>query len=148
MSNAVYDRVDKDGVIVGRGVKFFCEGDSLTKQAMKDECDINKIMAKYERQGIITHVAKREAYFADVSEVPDFAMAISVVEKASEMFMSLPAKLRARFDNDPAKYVEFCANPANEKELVELGLKAAPEVMTPLEVKVVNPVVPAGGSGA
>ena len=32
-------------------------GPSRTKQAFKEECDVNNILRKYEKTGLITHVA-------------------------------------------------------------------------------------------
>lgn len=141
--NEIFDRTDPvTGEVIGRGVRTFTEGPSLTKQSMKDECDINGIMKRFERTGLITHNATRQAYFSDVSDVPDFAGAVDVVRKAEAMFMSLPAKLRARFDNDPASYVQFCTDPANRDEMVQLGLVEVPTVVAPIKVEVTNPVVP------
>lgn len=140
--NVIYDRVNEQGEIIGRGVKTVNDEPSLTKQSMKAECDINNIMKRFERTGLITHNAARQAYFADVSEVPDFAAAVATVRKAEDMFMSLPAKLRARFDNDPAAYVAFTADPANKDEMISLGLIDKEPVVAPVEVVVTNPVVP------
>lgn len=138
--NEIYDRLDpKTGEVVGRGVRTVCEDPSRTKQSMKEECDINGIMRRFERTGLITHNAQRESYFADVSEVPDFAAAVDVVRKAEEMFLSLPAKLRLQFDNDPAKYVNFCSDAANLEKMQELGLVDKPEVPPVVQVEVVNP---------
>jgi len=144
MKQEFYDRLDpRTGEVISRGLRTVIEGDSLTKQSMRDECDINKIMERFEKGKIITHTANREAYFADVSQVPDFAAAVEIVRKAEEMFMSLPAKLRSRFDNDPAAYVQFTADPANRDEMVALGLIPKPEpAPAPVEVVVTNPVVP------
>lgn len=135
--NKLVDRVDVNGEIIGRRVLTICDEPSLTKQSMRDECDVNGIMQRFERTGLIAHTSQREAYFADVSAVPDFAQAIAVVEKAENMFMSLPAQLRAKFGNDAANYVQFCANPANSDEMVKLGL-AEPKKVEPVATPVVE----------
>ena len=36
--------------------RLYCEDVSLTKQSFKDECDINNIMNKWVKNGILTHV--------------------------------------------------------------------------------------------
>jgi hypothetical protein len=36
--------------------------------------------------------------------------------------MALPANIRSRFDNDPAKLIDFMENPANREEAESLGL--------------------------
>lgn len=145
MPNVIEEVKDADGNVIRRRVRTVFTKPSRTKQSMKEECDINGIMRRFEKTGVITHNAKREAYFADVSEVPDFAQAIEVVRKAEEMFMTLPAKVRLKFENDPAQYVRFCADPANKDAMVELGLMdKAPEQVVQ-KVEVVNPQAPAEG---
>jgi len=143
MKIVIEDRVDSNGEVVGRRVRHYCEDVSRTKQSMRDECDINGIMLKYEKTGTIAHVEKRDAYFADVSAVPDFAQAIAVVEQAESMFMSLPAKVRKEFDNDAVKYVEFCADPNNLPRMRELGIASPEPVAVVQKVEVINQPVPA-----
>jgi hypothetical protein len=41
------------------------------------------------------------------------------------MFMSLPAKIRSRFQNDPGAFLDFVQNPENRDEMIELGLAKA-----------------------
>lgn len=103
-------------------VGLLCEDPSLTKQSEAASCDINKIMAKYERSGILQHVNANEAFYADVSNVPDYQAALEVVRKADDLFMSLPADIRARFDNDPAEYLKFVGDPANKELMGKLGM--------------------------
>lgn len=102
---------------------------SMTQQHLKDACNINKIMAKYEKTGLVTHINQRAAQYGDFSEVTDFQGALEKIAGANNMFMDLPAEIRQRFDNDPVYFVEFCSDPANIGELRELGL-AEPEIVT------------------
>ena len=44
---------------------------------------------------------------------------------AQEQFAALDAAVRSRFDNDPAKFLEFTADPANADEMVKMGLAVA-----------------------
>lgn len=142
--NEIIEIKDDAGNLVRRRVVTVCHTPSMTKQSMKAECDINGIMKRFEKTGLISHAATREAYFADVSAVPDFASAVDIVRKAEDMFMTLPAKLRAEFDNDAARYVAFCADPANHDRMVELGLIVKPAEPVVQKVEVVNNPPPAG----
>lgn len=147
MPNVIEEVKDADGNVIRRRVRFFTEGPSRTKQSMKAECDINGIMKRYEKTGVVTHLAQRQGYFADVSEVPDFDLALETVRKAEDMFMSLPAKIRKEFGNDAAAYVQFCSDPANHDRMVDLGIADKPEVVKPVEVVVTNPApTPAEGA--
>lgn len=92
-----------------------------TKQEFKAECDINNIMARYLRTGVIEFRNKYEPRYADVSGL-DFNTAMEVVSKASSMFEELPAKLRERFENDPAKFLDFVGDEGNREEAKALGL--------------------------
>lgn len=106
-----------------------CSGDGvMTKQAFKAECDINTIMEKYARDGLLDHVSKYEGQYADVSAEVDYQMALETIFRAEEAFMSLPAKIRTKFDNDPQRFLEFVEDPSNHEEMIELGLRKKGEV--------------------
>lgn len=97
---------------------------SLAKQSFKDECDINVIMGRYIRTGVLPETVQRlEAQFADVSEV-DFQSAMELVAGAQSMFNELPSNIRNRFQNDPAQFLAFTSDEKNRPELAEMGLLA------------------------
>lgn len=107
---------------------------SMTKQSFKDECDINKIIARY---GVHNAVMMRPQYqgqprFLEVP-VPDYQQALEMIQKAEESFAALPAKTRALFQNDPSHFVSFLDTATPEK-LAEIGLvKTVPQ--TPVSEK-------------
>ncbi len=117
-----------------KAVTVVC-GPGRTKQSMKDECDINLILARHEKTGLLTPVDTRPAMFVDVSGVGDYREAIENVRNAEDLFMQLPSKVRAKFDNDPAEFLDFCSSSENEEEMRDMGL------LPPLEDLVVEPVV-------
>lgn len=102
---------------------------SRTKQSFKDECDVNNIMARFQRTGIVEFAQRFQARYGDVRGV-DFASAMNVIAEAREMFAAMPAKLRDRFGNDPARFLEFVQDPENRDEARKLGL-LKPEVKAP-----------------
>jgi len=97
-------------------------GPSLTQQHMKDECDINRILKKYQKDGILRHVAKYGGRYEDLPDNIDYQASLNAVMEAQEAFISLPSSVRGRFDNDPARFLAFVGDPANENELIALGL--------------------------
>lgn len=97
-------------------------GPSHVQQSMKDECDINKILAQYERTGVITHTAKGNPTYGDFLASADYQEGLNAILKANDMFMDLPAKVRKSFDNDPAKFLAFAQDEKNLPELQKLGL--------------------------
>lgn len=110
---------------------------SLTVQSAAEECDINMIIDRANK-GIYPPPSNRVPQFGDFSEFPDYQSAMNSVIQAQEAFSQLPAKMRERFGNDPAKLLSFLADPANRSEAESLGLvnpPVAPEA----------PVAPVGG---
>lgn len=112
--------------------------DGMTRQEFRDECDINVLMASYERGGVISHINRAAPQYLDVSEVPDLQRSIAVMTAAETAFMTLPAKVRREFDNDPVSFVAFAQNSDNLPRLREWGL-AAPAVIPDAEIPVAEP---------
>ena len=105
-------------------VGFVTKGESRTKSDMAPQCDVNNIMAKYARTGLVDHVARHQGQYGDFSEI-DFHTAMNTVIEAEEMFLTLPAKVRAEFNNDPGAFLTFMDDPSNEDKARELGLLPA-----------------------
>lgn len=104
--------------------------DSCTKQCFKDECNINLIMKRWEKSGVINHLNNNQPSYSDVSEFVDYQTSLNIIMRAQSAFMALPASIRARFSNDPQEFVNFCTNPANATELQSLGLTSVREPST------------------
>lgn len=126
--------------------QLVCNDPSRAKQSMKDECDINFIMAKYQKTGLVNHLSRFQGEYGDFPDLTlDFQEAMQALADASEMFETIPASIRKRFNNDPGEFLSFATDPQNQSELQRLGL--APK---PLEAPSDNlppadpPPVPAG----
>ena len=107
-----------------------CEEPSLAQQHFKDECDINNILRQFNITGLLPESPLSPRY-GDFSGISDYHTALNRVIAAQQEFDGLPAQIRARFDNDPAKLIAFLENEQNRPEAEELGLveKAAAEVV-------------------
>lgn len=102
-------------------------GVSMTRQSARDECDINLIMKRFEKTGIIEHFNEHRGDYGDFTGAPSsYQEALNQVLAADAMFQSLPARVRARFANDPGRFLQFVDDPANARELVDLGLAEPP----------------------
>lgn len=109
--------------LVARPRVFHPESDVMvTKQSMKDECDINKILNQYKQTGILTHVQSVRPTYTDLPDTLDYQDAMSIVMDAEEAFMDLPAKVRDHFSNDPARFLAAFGDPAQVPQLREFGL--------------------------
>jgi len=112
-----------------------CEEPSLAQQHFKEECDINTILQKFSITGILPEAPLSPRY-GDFSGIGDYHTALNRVIAAQEEFEALPAQIRARFDNDPAKLIDFLDDEANRPEAEDLGLveKAAAEAVEAAKV--------------
>lgn len=97
-------------------------GKSRTRQSEAAATNINAIMRKYEKTGLLPKGDARQAFYADVSEMGDYRTALENVRLAEESFMELPATLRREFQNDPAEFLDFCSDPTNRDKMAEMGL--------------------------
>lgn len=103
-------RTDDDGNIV-----------YTTEQAHKDMCNVNNIIRKYDKTGLISHVSRIEAKFGDMTGI-DFKTMADTVAQTTSLFQNLPSNIRNRFENDPGKLLAFMEDPANRDEAISLGL--------------------------
>ncbi len=106
-------------------------GTSLAKQSFKEECDINTIMRKYEKSGLIAHLNKHQGQYGNFIGFQDYHASQNQILEARESFATIPAKIRAKFNNDPATFLEFAQNPDNLDQMIEMGL-APPKPPGPL----------------
>lgn len=97
-------------------------GPSLTLQSEKDTNNMQLIMDKYAKTGVLDSFSNKELRYGDQTQVPDYHTAQNQIARAHELFDSLDAKVRARFQNDPAKMIEFIADGENYHEALKLGL--------------------------
>lgn len=98
---------------------------SLTQQSQKEESDINVIVARFGVTGLLPqrlNVLNLEAF----DDIFDYQTAMNAVVAADRAFLQVPADIRARFQNDPQKFVEFVSNPENKEELYRLKLAERP----------------------
>lgn len=99
---------------------------SLAVQSEKDSCDINLIVDKYSRTGLMTNIRTDQPMYGDFTSAVDFHEAFAQIQKAEESFMELPAKVRSWFDNDPGKLIDFLQDEKNRQEAYDLGLVNSP----------------------
>lgn len=117
---------------------------SRTRAEFQDECNINMIMKRYEKTGVITHYSKRQPVYLNLDESIDFHHSMNLFVQAEAAFMRLPATVRKRFGNDAAEFVKFAEVPENLDQMRAWGLAPpAEEPPAPTRVEVVNPVEPA-----
>lgn len=94
---------------------------SRTKQADRQDCDINAIMRRYAASGVMGHARDLEGVYGDFSNSSDYHHHMNRVRAAEEHFLSLPAQIRDACHNDPAVLVDIATNPDRKGEFERLN---------------------------
>lgn len=135
-------RIQEHGELIDIHTGSITVPPSMTKQEFVGECDVNNVIKQYKAHGMLTHVNAKAAQgaYQDLPDSVDFQESLHTIMVAENAFMSLPAKIRDRFGQDPAEFLAFLSNPENEDEARKLGilkpLEAAPP---PIKVEIANP---------
>lgn len=117
-----YDRDE-----VSRETGLCDAGEDMCRQSFRDDCDINVIVKRFGLTGLMPQ-GVRVPNYGMFDGVSDFHSAMNAVAEARESFEAMPAEIRARFQNDPGKFVEFCSDEKNLDEMRKMGL-AVPAVL-------------------
>ena len=100
--------------------------DGKTVQSFKDETDINKLLARAQRAGTLSHLEEFEGVYGDFSDF-DFFTAQTTIARGYEIFDKLPSEVRKEFHNSPQAFYEYVNDPANQADLAKkLPSLAAP----------------------
>ncbi|WNK12933.1 MAG: internal scaffolding protein [Microvirus sp.] len=101
---------------------------SMTQQHYAEETDINFIMARFLKTGLLNQI--EAGTYEDVSQAEGYRESLHILKNADEQFATLPAAVRKKFENSPLNFLEFMHNPDNKNIAEELGLlmpqKASP----------------------
>lgn len=120
-------------------IEFASEG--MTKQSFKDECDVNRIVARFQATGELPNLNNIPPQYLDCTTM-DFQVHQNFIAEAHTMFHELPAKIRDRFENDPAEFFDFCSQDKNRPELAEMGLLRA-DLPPVVPLSTITPSAPA-----
>lgn len=101
---------------------FNTVGESKTQTQFAKECDINNILARYNKHGVVTHLNKGQATYGDFTSHEDYQTSMNKILLAEKSFQSLPSDIRKRFANDPGELIKFLENKENKEEALKLGL--------------------------
>lgn len=109
--------------------------ESPVKQSEAPAADINNIMKRFNYDFGNIPASEKQQLYGDFSDPGSFQEAMEVVAFANSQFSALPAHIRAFFQNDPQRMLQFvedaASDPKKGDKLVEFGLadirKPAPE---------------------
>lgn len=111
------------------------KGQKPAKQEFKKDADINSIMARFQKTGIIDHAAKYSLQYGDINPL-SFHESMNVIARANTMFEELPSSARKRFGNSAADFLSFVQDEANYEEAQEMGLALSPEATLAAEARI------------
>lgn len=108
-------------------VQKICVGETRTRQSEAEETDVNRIVARHRKTGVVTHLSSKAPVFGDVSMAVDLKAAFDLVNEAAGGFLELPAAVRQAALNDPVKLLEMLSTPEGTQALREAGLGGVDE---------------------
>lgn len=140
MANNPKIRSAYDGTRVQVSAKNF--DPSQTIQDQKDSCDINLILQKYNRTGVIEHVKEIDGQFGDYTGM-DYQDMMNQVARADQVFMTLPSAERAKFNHSTAEWLDHIQNPDNIEDMRDGSIDNAPSLDGQPDIK--EPETPVEG---
>lgn len=87
-------------------VMLDCGDECITDTSNPKQYQVDTILEKYQRTGVVDHVNKHGASYGELDGSTFQDMMFQVTE-AQAMFMELPSSARERFNHDPAEFLDF-----------------------------------------
>lgn len=114
--------------IADRPQALTIDAPSRTKQSEREACNINSIVAKYNRTGEQPQNMRTVTpNYGDVSSVLSLHAALNLVNDSMRAFAELPSHIRDHCNNDPGQLLELASDPERLDEAIALGIVDAPE---------------------
>lgn len=99
---------------------------SMTEQSHAKECDINCIMARYRKTGVLAPDHQlRSGYYADLCEVGSYEEMQQAIVDAESHFLKLSPGQRAAFGNSVHRFLDEIHDSTKIDKFINLGLVAA-----------------------
>lgn len=123
---------------MGRKVGLDFSGtESRTKQSFRDGTKVDQILKQYATRGVNpndvglfqSHVIGNMNF--GVQPDTDYQQQLNRVIEMKQKFLRLPATVRDKFLNDPARMISWLANPKNIPDAIKLGLLSDDPKPTP-----------------
>ena len=110
---------------------FETVGESRTQQQFAIDCDVNHILGRCKKTGVLDHVNKIQGTYGEFSNIEDYQSMLEKVYNAESAFMALPSTVREKFANSPNRMIAFLSDSKNDEEAIKLGLKIKPTPKNP-----------------
>jgi len=87
--------------------------ESRTKQSFRDECDINKIMDRFAKTGVLPNLEGTPKYI-DCTKIVDFQMMHEASARAKEFFNGLPPEIKTKLGT-AERFIEISSQMTDEQ---------------------------------
>lgn len=101
-----------------------------TKQALAESLDVNNIIKRYNNTGLLPKAHNFEAMYGEFDSM-DLQTAIEKVHRAEQLFLEVPSKIRAQFNNDAGAFIDFATNAENIEQMREWKMAPMPPEPAP-----------------
>lgn len=103
-----------DAVEVSDATGLDTGSETIVQQHYGEEVDINTIVRRFGVTGALPLGPEGPAIYGDFTGITDYESARDTIERANTAFMNLPADVRLKFDNDPAKLIAMSQSMSEE----------------------------------
>ena len=133
-------RTAYNGVRVSREQIQIGGGETMVRQAFKDEVDINRIVERYRATGQLP-LTNAQARYGDVTDYQDYKTMLDYVHEALRKADDLPENALEQFNANPEDFMRRIDAAESRDDLVALG------IVEPKVAEASPAVEPAGGAG-
>lgn len=98
-------------------------GESMTQQQFAQECDINYIVKRAQRTGVIPVVSTQEMVFGTLDE-DTFKQRMDKMAEIKSYFEGLPSEIRLHYQNSVNEFIASMATDEGIEEGRKLGIVA------------------------
>lgn len=126
----------------GPRVGFHFNKPSMTEQYFQFECDINNIVNDRVQSSL--KPSTQQPIFNAEFKPNSYNDALNFIADTKSKFEQLPSSLRAEFDNNPQKLIDFVSDDSNRERAVKLGLISSDKIVKPTPT--MAPLTPVEGA--
>ena len=116
-------------VLPRRPISTVNDEPTMTKQALADNANINKLIKKHGITHVVQNMSNLEVLYGEITSM-DLAEAMQMNIDANEAFMEVPADIRKQFGNDAGAFIDYATNPANIDQMRKWGMAPPPPIVT------------------
>lgn len=113
---------------------------SKTEQHHLESCNMQFIMSRAQKTGMIDHIRNDQPRYVDLVDKVDYLESMKVIAEANSVFESLPAKIRERFENRAENFLEYIQEEENVQKLAKENVQVE-DLTTDIEEEIITPVV-------